>query len=189
METTCFTTLLRDGCLAAAAKNFPLLEELHIYLSYINKDQIEVIGHSCPLLKSFTLSAHGFLGYQSNDEALAVARSMPELRHLSLFGNALSNEGLHAILDGCPHLESLDLRHCYNIDLDEGDLESRCKQQIVDLKDPDDSTCGYEFNAEIWDYMYHDSDYPDATTSDDEFHRISASLGRRVYDDFNDDYD
>ncbi|KAJ8564364.1 hypothetical protein K7X08_000824 [Anisodus acutangulus] len=123
-----------DGCLAAAAKKFPLLEELHIYLSHINKDQIEVVGHSCPLLKSFTLNAHGFIGYQSNDEALAVARKMPELRHLSLFGNALAYESLFPILDGCPHLESLDLRHCYNIDLDEGDLERRCKQQIVALK-------------------------------------------------------
>nr|XP_009777491.1 PREDICTED: putative F-box/LRR-repeat protein 9 [Nicotiana sylvestris] len=73
-----------DGCLAAAAKNFPLLEELQIYFSGINKDLIKVIGHACPRLKSFTLNAHGFQGYECNDEALAVARNMPELRHLSM---------------------------------------------------------------------------------------------------------
>ncbi|XP_070019540.1 putative F-box/LRR-repeat protein 23 [Nicotiana sylvestris] len=119
---TCYYT--EDGCLAAAAKNFPLLEELHIYLSDMNKDDIEVI-------------------------ALAVARNMPKLRHLSLLGNVLTNEGLYAILDGCLHLQSLDIRHCFNINL-EGDLGGRCKQQIIDLKLPHDSTYGYEFDAQPW---------------------------------------
>ncbi|OIT37822.1 PREDICTED: putative F-box/LRR-repeat protein 23 [Nicotiana attenuata] len=158
-----------DGCLAAAVKNFPLLEELHIYFSDINKDHIEVIGHSCPQLKSFTLNARGFRGYQYDDEALAVARSMPELRHLSLFGNVLTNEGLRAILHGCPHLQSLDLRHCYNIKL-KRDLRRRCRQQIVHLKHPRDSTYGYEFDAQICDYSPPVGDFP--WSFDDHFNEF-----------------
>ncbi|XP_016445185.1 putative F-box/LRR-repeat protein 9 [Nicotiana tabacum] len=186
------------GCLAAAAKNFPLLEELHLYFSVISYNDMEVIGHSCPMLKSFTSNAYGFLGfspprYLCDDQALAVARSMPELRHLILFGNILTNEGLQAILDGCPHLESLDVRHCYNLSL-EGDLGRRCKQQIVDLKLPHDSTYGYQFDADIFDHSSRGADYSDQSSdysvSDDDVHWLSdTSVGHRDHDDHNDYYD
>lgn len=181
---------ISKGSLAAVAKNFPLLEELHIYLSAIDIVDIEAIGRSCSQLKSFTLNAcrfrrlTGFRRLQINvdDQAHAIAVNMPELRHLALFGNIMTNEGLCAILDGCPHLESLDLRHCYSIDL-EGDLGTRCRQQIIDLKCPNDCTDGYEFSAQIcdchpanaesdldlsddydyddYDYDYHDFEYDD----------------------------
>ena len=49
--------------------------------------------------------------------ALAIAKNMPKLRHLLLNGNRVTNDGLQAILDGCPHLESLDLRKCFNVTL------------------------------------------------------------------------
>ncbi|XP_074267273.1 putative F-box protein At4g05475 [Silene latifolia] len=41
-----------------------------------------------------------------NDEALAISKNMPELRHLQIIGNSLTDVGLRAILDGCPHLQS-----------------------------------------------------------------------------------
>ncbi|RHN68136.1 putative leucine-rich repeat domain, L domain-containing protein [Medicago truncatula] len=50
---------------------------------------------------------------------------MPELRHLELWGNKLTNDGLIAILDGCPYLESLDVRMCYNLVI-HGNLAKRC---------------------------------------------------------------
>lgn len=142
--------------MAAAAKNFSLLEELHIYFTSITKDDIEIVGRSCPLLKSFVLHTGPFykvrsLPSQDNDKALAIARCMPELQHLALIESNLTNEGLEAILDGCLHLESLDLRCCCCIDL-EGDLGTRCRQQIVDLKHPCDSTSDYEFDCKIRHY-------------------------------------
>ncbi|CAF2316239.1 unnamed protein product [Brassica napus] len=51
---------------------------------------------------------------KSDDVALAIAETMPGLRHLQLFGNKLTEAGLNAILDSCPNLEHLDLRNCYN---------------------------------------------------------------------------
>ncbi|KAM3284637.1 hypothetical protein P3S67_023436 [Capsicum chacoense] len=124
---------ISNGGLAAVAKNFPLLEELHIYLSAISKVDIEAVGRSCSQLKSFTLSDSGFRGLEGfrrlqidvNDQAMAIAVNMSELRHLALFGNTMTNEGLSAILDGCPRPQSLDLRHCHSIDL-KGDLGTRC---------------------------------------------------------------
>ncbi|XP_009600335.2 F-box protein SKIP19-like [Nicotiana tabacum] len=178
---------ISDGGLAAVAKNFPLLEELHIYLAVISKADIEAIGCSCLQLKSFTLNNIGFRGFRSsyyyvNDEALAIAGNMPELRHLALFGNDLTNEGLCAILDGCPQLESLDLRHCYSIDL-EGDLGKRCRQQIKNLKRPRDSTSGYEFRAQICDYSSSNDEYKSGLSEAD----LSDYIYDYEYDDF--DYD
>ncbi|KAK6781806.1 hypothetical protein RDI58_019602 [Solanum bulbocastanum] len=123
--------------LTVAAKNFLLLEELHTHLTLITEKNIGNIGRYCPVLKSFTLNAseydtNGYSLSPDDGQALAIARSMPELWHLALLLNTLTNVGLQAILDGCPHLVSLDLRRC-NIDL-EGDLGKRCRQQIVDLK-------------------------------------------------------
>ncbi|KAH0641770.1 hypothetical protein KY290_033376 [Solanum tuberosum] len=154
------------GSLTVAAKNFPLLEELHTHLTLITEEDIESVGRYCPLLKSFTLNASKCttIGYSLSPDdcqALAISRSMPELWHLALILNPLTEVGLQAILDGCPHLVSLDLRRC-NIDL-EGDLETRCRQQIVDLKQPHASCQDYEFDSEVCYYIYYSSsdDYED----------------------------
>lgn len=180
---------ISNGALAAVAKNFPLLEELHIYLSAISTVDIEAVGRSCSQLKSFTLNDSGFrglTGFRSlqidvNDQALAIAVNMPELRHLALFGNTMTNEGLCAILDGCPRLESLDLRHCYSVDL-QGDLGTRCRQQIIDLKCPHDCTHGYEFSAQICDYNSGD-DESDLGLSD-YFYDYDYDYGDFDYDGF-----
>jgi hypothetical protein len=73
---------------------------------------------------------------------------MSELHHLQLFGNKLTNDGLQSILDGCPHLESLYLRQCFNVTL-AGNLGRRCAEQIKDLRRPHDST---DFDAEVLCY-------------------------------------
>lgn len=48
-------------------------------------------------------------------------------------------------MDGCPNLESLDLRQCFNVYL-QGDLEKRCAEKIRDFRRPHDSTEGYEYD-------------------------------------------
>ncbi|KAK4440210.1 putative F-box/LRR-repeat protein 23 [Sesamum alatum] len=134
---------------AEAVQNLPLLEELHLYYTNINNEAIEAVGRCCPHLKSFKLNLHG--SHIVRDlQALAVAKTMPELCHLQLLGNEMSNKGLQAILDGCPHLESLDLRRCFNVHL-EGNLEKLCCERIKYLRHPNDSTDDYEFDAVIRD--------------------------------------
>ncbi|OVA00182.1 Leucine-rich repeat [Macleaya cordata] len=82
----------------------------------------------------------------------------PQLRHLHLFGNFLTNNGLRAILDGCPHLESLDLSQCFNVNL-EGDLLKRCTDAgIKNLRLPEDSTDDFEFDATIINFV-HDLEF------------------------------
>ncbi|XP_015166631.1 putative F-box/LRR-repeat protein 23 [Solanum tuberosum] len=184
---------ISKGSLAAVAKNFPLLEELHIYLTSISIVDIEVIGRSCSQLKSFTLNVCGFRGgltgfrrlqINVDDQAHAIALNMPELQHLALFGNTMTNEGLCAILDGCPLLESLDLRHCYSIDL-EGDVGTRCRQQIIDLKCPHDCTHGYELSAQICDYNPADDESDHGLSNYYNYSDFDYIYPDLEYDDFN----
>ncbi|MCI17677.1 F-box protein SKIP19-like, partial [Trifolium medium] len=81
---------------------------------------------------------------------------MPKLRHLSMSGNLLTNVGLDAILDGCPLLESLELRRCFHLDLS-GNLGERYRDQIKDLILPTDidENCDDEDNDDFyWDSLF-----------------------------------
>ncbi|KAK4488140.1 hypothetical protein RD792_003882 [Penstemon davidsonii] len=160
--------------LSEAVKKFPQLEELHLFLMSSSNlsGSIESIGRSCPMLKSFTFNERAYKYplvevYEAKDDeyALAIAKTMPNLRHLRLFGDQMTNEGLQAILDNCPHLESLDIRKCFNIDLT-GDLGKRLSRQIKNLRRPSDSTADYEWDAETYDSgsfsdEYYLTDYSD----------------------------
>ncbi|XP_059666018.1 F-box protein SKIP19-like [Cornus florida] len=140
--------------LSEAAKGLPLLEELHMYFCPMSKEAFETVGRCCPLLKSFSYNNEGCrslpIEIECDNEALVIAENMPELRHLQLFGNRMTNVGLQAILDGCSHLEFLDLRQCFNVVL-KGDLAKRLKERIKDVRLPHDSTEDYGFNAQIID--------------------------------------
>ncbi|KAI5435378.1 hypothetical protein KIW84_021983 [Lathyrus oleraceus] len=82
-----------------------------------------------------------------------LGRTMSELRHLTIFKNELSNDGLLAILDGCPSLESLDLRGCFHLDLDQS-LLKRCKKQIRELRLPADSANHHLSNSNYNNYLH-----------------------------------
>ncbi|KDP34969.1 hypothetical protein JCGZ_09257 [Jatropha curcas] len=166
---------ISDKGLSEAVTKFPLLEELAISrYSSISNEALEAVALCCPLLTSLKLK----MGYkhtriESNEEALAIAENMPHLRHLQIFGNKLTNEGLQAILDGCPLLESLDLRQCFNISLD-GDLGKRCAEQIKDLRHPNDPIEDSPF------IELSEEDYPSGCS---EVYSWSDD-----YDDYYDDY-
>ncbi|KAG2329399.1 hypothetical protein Bca52824_000579 [Brassica carinata] len=102
---------IRDGLLQAAGK-LPFLEELDISYCSFEAETLRAVGKSCPHLKTLKLNYH-VVGYTDDDEneiAIAIGESMPKLRHLHLSGNKnLSNTCLKAILDGCLHLEHLDI--------------------------------------------------------------------------------
>jgi F-box/leucine-rich repeat protein 2/20 len=137
--------------LCEVAKKFPLLEEISISYGFQSKKSLEVIGLSCTLLKSLKLNRFGGC-IMCDDEALIIAKSMSGLRHLDIRGNPLSDVGLIAILDGCPLLESLDIRGCHNLDFS-GNLWKRLHNQIKGLvvRDPE-----YFNNFEL-EFAYSDS--------------------------------
>ncbi|VVB07871.1 unnamed protein product [Arabis nemorensis] len=137
-----------SGLVNALAK-LPLLEELEVSLTWTSKLNLKAIGHSCPKLKILKLNGSGSNSIRQrhdDDDAFEIAQSMPELRQLQLIGNKLTDAGLTAILDNCPHLEHLDLRKCLNIKFS-GDLEKRCLESVKEFIPPKDSTAGCPFHG------------------------------------------
>ena len=135
-------------------KKLPQLEELHLIGTiFIGPEDIEIIGISCPMLKSFTYNEprrvtpdifEDLWDYDNtipNELGVVIGKTMPNLRCLRILDQRMNNKGLEAILDGCPHLKSLDLRQCSGLELQEWDcLGKRCSKQMKDLRLPSDST-------------------------------------------------
>ncbi|GAU12569.1 hypothetical protein TSUD_182840 [Trifolium subterraneum] len=149
------------------------------YCDQISKEGLIELGTKLPRLEELDISIDLLPGFchlhkwnqfhhvlpfefaaQCNDEAFAIAKTMPGLRHLNISGNPLNDDGLRAILDGCPLIESLNLEGCFNISQS---LEDRCYDQIKDLQLSDfwsklcfRENCG--MSTEIEDSSYHSSD-------------------------------
>ncbi|KAJ0615587.1 putative F-box domain, leucine-rich repeat domain superfamily, F-box-like domain superfamily [Helianthus annuus] len=117
--------------LSEALKKLSLLEELILVKIKMSQKDIEAVGCNCPLLKTLVLNEKAFdvSDGEADVVAVAIGKNLPNLTHIELIGNIITNVGLQAILDGCCHLESLDLRQCFNFDL-KGDLRKRCLLQF-----------------------------------------------------------
>ncbi|KAL3634254.1 hypothetical protein CASFOL_021308 [Castilleja foliolosa] len=131
---------MSNKCFTTAVSKFPELEVLHIFwyyfsfhvhMPFITAKEVEAIGVSCPKLKSFEFNIS-----RDKDEhleidenyALSIAKNMPNLHHLCLDMKTVSRQGVKAIFNGCPNLESLILRDCLNV---YPDKQRRGKSSIV----------------------------------------------------------
>ncbi|XP_044444619.1 putative F-box/LRR-repeat protein 21 [Triticum aestivum] len=91
---------------------FPLLEELELLMWLGGTEMLEIVAEACPCLKHFSLIKQDrFYELEDDGNAFAIAK-MHGLRSLYLDGNRLTNKGLTVILDGCPHLEHLNVFEC-----------------------------------------------------------------------------
>ncbi|QHN79044.1 putative F-box/LRR-repeat protein 23 [Arachis ipaensis] len=118
---------ISDKGLCKMAEKLPLLEELDITLCLnVSSIALEAIGRGCPLLKSLKFNYNR----NNNGEEFVIAKNMSNLRHLQLVPTNFNNSGSRAILDGCPHLESLDLHESDIVEV-EGILKTRSDAQLV----------------------------------------------------------
>ncbi|KAK3121201.1 hypothetical protein QOZ80_8BG0648040 [Eleusine coracana subsp. coracana] len=133
--------------LKEAIPKFPQLEELELSLhTDMFNDMYEVCAaaaEACPLLKTLRLNKQRYHcnSRVEDKEAMEIGK-MHGLRSLQLFGNSLGNDGLAAILDGCPQLEYLDVRHCFSIRMDRDNMQNRCAR-IWTFKLPNDPMDDY----------------------------------------------
>ena len=110
--------ILSPTVLINAIQKLPLLEELHlIMMPTLSPEDFETIGISCRRLKSLTYNHCLAMLDDLSRHAVAIGENMPNLHYLRLCDHHIENEGLEAILNGCPHLESLDLSGCTGLDL------------------------------------------------------------------------
>ncbi|KAG8058811.1 hypothetical protein GUJ93_ZPchr0002g24411 [Zizania palustris] len=158
--------------LTEALKGLPHLEELDItFCSFLYGDVCQSIGKASPQLKCFRLNRIGpvQMFYGVDTEALGIANSMHDLRELQLIGNRLTNDGLISIIDHCLHLESVDVRRCYNVQMDDA-LKSKCAR-IRNLKLPHDSISDFKLRDYIFRYdLFGDLD---VVTDDDDVYLYS----------------
>ncbi|XP_074346308.1 putative F-box/LRR-repeat protein 9 [Apium graveolens] len=97
-------------------KEFQSLDKVRVDCIHISDITIELAGSCCPRSISLKLNNQGY-GWPRkgvDEDALAIAETMRGRRHLRLFENRITSDGLLAILKNCPHLESLDIHQCFD---------------------------------------------------------------------------
>ncbi|XP_040257416.1 F-box protein SKIP19-like [Aegilops tauschii subsp. strangulata] len=167
-----FCDKVSDKGLAEAINLLPQLEELDISFCSLYGNFCELVDKSRSQLKCFRLNERWadfhkrfdatYERMEIDPEASWIANSMPRLQVLQLIGSEITNDGLMAILDHCPHLESLDIRMCYNLQIDDA-MKSKCAR-IRNLKLPHDSISDFKY----WAYVDSEDYSEDYSGSDFE---------------------
>jgi len=135
-------------------RKFHMLEELELSLhsdaattsSFFSlAETCNAAAEACPLLKRLRLNKYCFhwLSSIGDSEATEIGK-MRGLQFLQLFGNSLGNVGLTTILRGCVRLESLDIRHCFNVKMND-EVRAECARLQM-LRLPDDSVDDYDLS-------------------------------------------
>ncbi|XP_020255758.1 F-box protein FBW2 [Asparagus officinalis] len=92
------------------------------YCKKIGPRALESFGKHCKSLIGLRRTMHPLEvadKVSQDDEAFAIACSMPKLRHLEMAYLLLTTRGVLEILSRCKELEFLDLRGCWEVKLDE----------------------------------------------------------------------
>nr|GEW03192.1 RNA-directed DNA polymerase, eukaryota, reverse transcriptase zinc-binding domain protein [Tanacetum cinerariifolium] len=139
---------------------------------------VQVAANDCTRLQRWQVK-HG------KEMAIAIRKNLPDLRHLELIGDTLSDIVLKAILDSFRHLELLDLCDCLNIDL-KGDMMKRCSQHIKYLKVFTNSVEQYDYENDI---RFGLTIEPRLHIPDEESYDGSSDDDDEFYDDDDEDDD
>ncbi|XP_042478225.1 F-box protein FBW2-like [Macadamia integrifolia] len=97
------------------------------YCDNIGALALEAFGSNCRLLSSLKRNMHSpsLSGVCQDDEARAIASTMPELKHLEIADTNITTEGVLDILSGCQKLVFLDVRGCWDVKLDDKVLNEK----------------------------------------------------------------
>ncbi|KAL5705198.1 hypothetical protein ACHQM5_023534 [Ranunculus cassubicifolius] len=94
----------------------------------IGASALEAIGKHCKSLSTLQRVMHPLTVEDKvcqNDEALAIANTMPNLKHLEIAYMLVSAEAVLQIIFKCPQLKCLDLRGCWEVRLDREFLKEK----------------------------------------------------------------
>lgn len=139
------------------------------YCGKIGSRGLEVVGKNCKFLERLRRNMHpldleGKLS--QNDEAHAIATTMPKLKHLEIAYHLVDTIGVLEIITNCRELEFLDLRGCWDVKFDEKYLKEKFSNLNVlgphvvdqyeknaweDYSDYSDSLYDYESSDGMWD--------------------------------------
>lgn len=131
-----------------------------------------------------------------DDEAFAIATTMPKLKQLEVAYLLISTEAVLKILENCPELELLDVRGCWNVKLDENYIKKFTRLKVVGplvvdyfgMKGCDDcSNYSGSSGYLAWDFIAGNvgSDYDDEISDGDwEDDQSMEDVEMRFYDGF-----
>ena len=159
---------ITDQAVEKHAECFPALKVLDISNCLnITPKGIQALGRHCKLLvqlkrnmpppdlpQGFNTAANKVV----EEEALAVANTMPMLEQLELAYGLFSDLALNAILTKCQLLRTLDILGCWNVRL-EGDIEERCCA-LESFREPWEPEYGTD-SSSGGDYEFDDTDSDD----------------------------
>lgn len=145
------------------------------YCDQIGARALEAIGKQCKSLGGLCFNMHPIdvLGKPSQkDEARAIATTMTKLKHLELTYIRLNTTSVVEIISNCLNLEFIDLRGCWDVELDNSWLKdkfSRLKVLGPHVTDHLEIHCCWEcedssyysdsvYDYESWDEFDDDDD-------------------------------
>ncbi|KAL2521525.1 F-box protein FBW2 [Forsythia ovata] len=170
------------------------------YCINIGADALEAIGKHCRFLTSLRRIMHPLEvinKLSQDDEALAIATTMPRLKHLEIAYLLVGTESVIEILKNCKQLELLDVRGCWNVNLDEKFVKKFKELKVVgplvlDCYDMNgwENCSDYSGSSGYlaWDFVAGDIDDDYAEMLDDlweDEHPLEEDIEMWFYDDFN----
>lgn len=153
---------MSDSIVEQIAGRLSMISFLDVsYCIKIGSHALEMIGKNCKLLEVLCRNMHPLdtAGKPlQDDEAYAIASTMPKLKHLEMAYHRISTSGVLQILSSCPKLEFLDQRGCWGVNLDSAFV----KQSFPKLKVLGPFVLG-AYESDGWD------DYSDVSDSSDQY--------------------
>lgn len=115
---------IHDSIMIHTAKMFANLTVLDLsYCLNIGVGALEAIGNNCKFLTTLRRVMHPLEvidKLSQVDEALVIANTMPQLKHLEIAYLLVNTPSVMEIINKCKNLELLDLRGCWEVNLEEG---------------------------------------------------------------------
>lgn len=189
---------INDSIIGKAAGKLSTITLLDLsYCINIGAPALEAIGKNCKSLTSLRRIMHPLEvmdKLSQDDEALAIASTMPKLKHLEIAYLLVDTFSVIEILKGCNHLELLDVRGCWNVNLDEKFMERFPKLKVVgppvvDCYDMNgwDNCSDYSGSSGYlaWDFVAGDMDDDYSEVLDDVWEAPIEDVQMWFYDDVN----
>ncbi|MBA0623785.1 hypothetical protein Godav_009226 [Gossypium davidsonii] len=152
------------------------------YCGKIGARALEAIGRHCKLLVTLCRNMHPLDAagkLLQDDEANAIATTMPRLKRLEMAYHLISTGSVMNILASCPQLELLDLRGCWDVKLDSQLMKEKFPKLKVlgpfvmdyyEMDDWDDDCSDYSDNYEYLAWEFEMGDYDDYDIYDGMWH-------------------
>ncbi|XP_075491528.1 F-box protein FBW2 [Primulina tabacum] len=126
---------INNAIMEKAAAKLSLITVLDLsYCINIGARALEAVGKHCKFLTSLRRIMHPLevIGKLSqDDEALAIASTMPRLKHLEIAYLLVDTSSIIKVIENCKNLELLDVRGCWNVNLEEKFVKRFPKLKVI----------------------------------------------------------